>query len=145
MTSLIKVQFDIAQQLYNESEKTYKFTLYSFVFLILFCTVLGFALSKAIIDSVVKPVKKVTRKLEEISRNGGNLTQRIGINSDDEVGQLSKAFDGFMQKLQLMIKEVAGTAKAIASSREVALIITDLNQSSQKIGEIVQLITGISD
>ena len=59
-------------------------------------------------------VKKVTTKLKEISESDGDLTQRIGYVSKEEIGNLSKSFDTFMDKLQSIIKEVAGTAETIA-------------------------------
>lgn len=59
--------------------------------------------------SVIKPVNKATNKVNEIIRGieagEGNLTERLEVKSQDEIGQLSSGINRFLDQLQgIMIK-----------------------------------------
>ncbi|MCX7921956.1 MAG: methyl-accepting chemotaxis protein [Clostridia bacterium] len=140
---LIKIQIDVAKELYTSNEERFRQSVIGFAIIIIICIVIGFVLSYFTIRTVVVPVKKVTLKLNEISQNGGDLTQRIGINGKDEIGELSRAFDMFMDKLQIIIKEVMGSANTIAASSQQ--ISTAASESNKAMEQIVQTINGIAE
>ena len=71
-----------------------------------------------IISSVVKPVKAVARGLAEIATGDGDLTQRLAVNSRDEVGQLAENFNQFIEQIQNLIRAVAGNAGSLDSASE---------------------------
>ncbi|WP_234122066.1 methyl-accepting chemotaxis protein [Clostridium hydrogenum] len=234
---LVNVHVKAAANTYNESQSLFKRTIVEIILILVLSIFISLILSIIIAREIVAPVKKVTSKLKEISENDGDLTQRIGYDSKDEVGELSKNFDLFMDKLHAIIKEVSISAKTItdlsgnlnkatletaksldgvsatisqiasstsdsaaaveettaalteaaefseatleatrntalnskkaeeaaeegaakisqvvtsineiaSSSREVSSMVDDLDKSSKKIGEIIQLITGISE
>lgn len=58
----------------------------------------------------------ITRQLDEISSGAGDLTQRISVEHQDEIGHLSGLFNQFMENLQGMIKQIGANAEAVASS-----------------------------
>ena len=133
---LINIQVTVAKQLYEDSEQAYKDGMLQFSLFIFICIIIGIVLSFMTTRAVVVPVKMVTSKLKEISSNGGDLTQRIGINSKDEVGQLSNAFDGFIEKLQVMIVEISEAAIVIASSSQQ---LSTASSESNKVMEQIAL------
>ncbi|MDP4090882.1 MAG: HAMP domain-containing methyl-accepting chemotaxis protein [Bacillota bacterium] len=139
---VIKTYEDEATQSYNESKSTYNNTLALLIGLLSACILMSLALSIVIIRSIAVPVKKVTTKLQEISQSNGDLTQRIGYESRDEIGLLSSSFDTFMGKLQGIISEAAASAEAISSSSE------QLNRAAaattQSLEEISDAIIGIA-
>lgn len=105
-----------AKQIYKDDQISFIRTTAEYVSVIVICSIIMVILSIIIISSIVIPVRRVTEKLEEISNSNGDLTQRIGYDSKDEIGQLSKHFDIFIEKLQSIISEVAVSAKTISSS-----------------------------
>lgn len=111
-------QVAAAKQTYDESKRVYKITLIGLISLIVVCAIITLILSVIIIREIVVPVNKVTEKLKQISENNGDLTQRIGYESKDEIGELSSSFDTFVDKLHNIIKEVALSANTISSSSE---------------------------
>ena len=139
---LIADQVEASQQTYLDSETVYNNTKVILGTLILSCAVLTIVLSMIIIKATVTPIKIVTGKLKEISENGGDLTQRISYKSKDEVGELSNNFDLFIDKLQLIIREVASTAEDMNSSS------TQLNRaietSTRTLEEITNSVTEIA-
>ena len=49
---------------------------------------------------VVRPLLRLTRSVEAIRADTGNLGRRIALNSSDELGELATAFNALMQSLQ---------------------------------------------
>lgn len=123
-----------AKNTYDESIVEYSKTKTILVSLLGISIVSALILSFIIIRSVVIPVKRVTSKLKEISESNGDLTQRIGYEGKDEIGQLSMNFDRFIERLQLIIKEVSTTAETIAlSSSQLKEVTVDHTQTLEGI------------
>jgi methyl-accepting chemotaxis protein len=65
---------------------------------------------------ITKPIAKVAAGLKDIAQGEGDLTVRLAITSEDEVGELSKWFNIFMEKLLAIIKEIGGNADTLTTS-----------------------------
>ncbi|MCP8967233.1 methyl-accepting chemotaxis protein [Ectobacillus ponti] len=112
----MKKELQKANSTYQESTSVYNDTKTVLAVLVAASALLIVLLSVVIIRSITLPVNRVTAKLKEISQSNGDLTQRIGYSSKDEMGELSKSFDIFMEKLQSIIREVAHSAETISTS-----------------------------
>jgi methyl-accepting chemotaxis protein len=138
---IINEQIEASKQTYEISEKSYELTVIMLIVLIAICAVLTLLISIVIIRGTVGPLKRVTKKLKEISEDGGDLTQRIGYVSKDEIGELSSSFDLFIDKLQAIIKDVASTAdqmnvSSIQLSQSTGITTTTLEQITNTVTEI---------
>lgn len=136
-----------ANQTYNESKKVFITTLIELISLLVISAIVTLILCILLTKGIVSPIKKVTSKLKEISENNGDLTQRIGYNSKDEVGELSNNFDLFMDKLHTIIKEVSVSATTISSlSSQLAVATTYNVQSLEGISNTVsEIVASTSD
>ena len=72
-----------------------------------------------------KPIQEVISVLTDIDQGEGDLTKRVNIQSSDEIGEMGRLFDSFMEKVQdLMIKikvssnQVGDASAQISSSSE---------------------------
>jgi methyl-accepting chemotaxis protein len=65
---------------------------------------------------IVRPIFAVTAGLKDIAQGEGDLTKRLNADSKDEVGELAGWFNVFLEKLQGIIKQIAGNAKTLAGS-----------------------------
>ena len=54
----------------------------------------------------LKPLKDVVKNIDEVSTGNADLTQRIKVSTNDEIGDVANKFNGFMEKLQEIIGEV---------------------------------------
>jgi len=64
----------------------------------LISVLLSFFLSASFIRTILKPAEKLTRSVRNISR--GQLNQKIDINTDDEIGVLSREFNKMTERLR---------------------------------------------
>jgi len=144
---IINKQVTDAKTTYDESKAVYKNTIIAIGSLISICAAITLILSVIITEFITSPVKRVTTKLKEISNNGGDLTQRIGYESKDEIGELSRNFDLFIEKLQGIIKEVAASAETIAfSSAQLSTATISTTQSLEDISNtIVEIASSTSE
>lgn len=79
-------------------------------------TAILIALSLALVSTIVKPLNQITKSLNDIASNGGDLTQRLHVNTNDELGTLSNAFNLFVEKVHTLVKKTAETADSVNSS-----------------------------
>ncbi|OUS27117.1 hypothetical protein A9Q99_17630 [Gammaproteobacteria bacterium 45_16_T64] len=69
-----------------------------------------------IAKSIVLPIKRTVSMLQDIAHGEGDLTLRLHVESNDEVGQLATAFNQFVEKLQNLVKSISSTSKQLATS-----------------------------
>jgi len=82
---------------------------------------------------IVKPLKKAVNMLEDIAEGEGDLTTRLEVQSRDEIGELAKWFNIFIEKLQAMIKDIAVNAKVlIVSSNDLSALSTQMVSSADQ-------------
>ena len=86
-----------------------------------------------ITSTVVKPINRVVAGLQDAAEGDGDLTKRIDINSQDEVGELARWFNTFIEKIQHIIADVAQNAQNLtSSSKALADIAGHLSESASQ-------------
>jgi methyl-accepting chemotaxis protein len=89
--------------------------------------VLALALGRIITRSITRPVGKMVHMLKDIAQGEGDLTRRLDAARRDELGELAGWFNRFVEKLEGIIREIAGNARALAgSSTELSSTATQL-------------------
>jgi len=91
---------------------------------------------------VSEPLRMAVTRLEELASGAADLGVRIPVTSDDEVGQLSHAFNRFLDSLSNLIQQTRGSSEQVASSAKSLQQIT--SQSSSNISQAVQVMSQIS-
>ncbi len=98
------------------------------VFILLLIVILHFTM-----QILLKPIHETVEGLEEIAQGEGDLTARITVHSNDEVGLLAVSFNKFLDKLQHIITDIsAHTNHVNQSSNELANISTKLSENSNE-------------
>jgi methyl-accepting chemotaxis protein len=98
------------------------------VFMILFVLIGGFILSRSILGAILV-LQNVT---EDLARGNGDLTKRINIQANDEIGAVSHNFDTFIEVLQKLI------SMGKASSSENVAVSEQLSSTAIEIGKRVE-------
>ena len=83
--------------------------------------------------NIVRPLLAITEGLKDIAQGEGDLTKRLKADSKDEVGELAGWFNTFLEKLQGIIKQIAGNAKTLAgSSTELSATASQLASGAEE-------------
>ena len=79
------------------------------------CLVIG---GIVITRSVARPIAAIRAAIRDIASGEGDLTRRLTVASRDEVGDLARAFNQFMDRLHDIIGQVAQTSATVASASQ---------------------------
>ncbi|MFC1237226.1 methyl-accepting chemotaxis protein [Vibrio sp. F74] len=103
--------------------------------------VVGFIIIAIAALKLVTPIRTVVASLKDIASGEGDLTQRLEVKSEDEIGQLANNFNFFLEKLQGTIKEVIQTSNQVADTtaraEQAATQITNSSDSQFKEVDLV--------
>ncbi|MGE5708163.1 MAG: methyl-accepting chemotaxis protein [Bacteroidota bacterium] len=75
---------------------------------------------------VSRLLRRTTAIIQDLAEGEGDLTVRLPLDSQDEIGEMANGFNRFMDKLQGMIKEIK---TEIITLDEAASKLTDLSES----------------
>ncbi|MET1256006.1 methyl-accepting chemotaxis protein [Aliikangiella maris] len=115
----------------------------------------GLSIAILVTQSIIKPIKQTNMILENIAQGDGDLTKRIPVKSQDELGHLAQNFNQFTNKLQSIIKEISSVTTNVAKAADTMNLITKEtfegveNQNAQTfqvataITEMTQAIQGV--
>jgi len=82
---------------------------------------------------LTRPVNNLVEMVKDVATGEGDLTKRLDLRRKDEIGQLAHWFDVFMDKLQALIKEVAGVTNEVASAAtQIAASNEEMAQGMQQ-------------
>ncbi|MBF0102583.1 MAG: methyl-accepting chemotaxis protein [Desulfobacterales bacterium] len=96
----------------------------AFLFIVLSLLVGGIS----ILLSILRPINKVIDSMKDIAEGKGDLTRRIDILNQDEIGELAKWFNVFVDKLRVTITTIAtDIGKLNISSDHLKTIASDMS------------------
>ena len=81
----------------------------------------------ALVRSVSKALSNMLNMVKDLAEGEGDLTKRLEIVTHDELGELAKWFNTFLDQIHHIISQVSGTAEGVARASE------ELNATSQQI------------
>ena len=84
--------------------------------------------------SVTTPLGHFSSRLFEISKGEGDLTNRIQLKSSDEVSNMGKNFNGFLDNLQNMINSIKQTSENTMEVKN--RIVNDVNEAAIAVEQI---------
>ncbi|MBN1851368.1 MAG: methyl-accepting chemotaxis protein [Pirellulales bacterium] len=83
--------------------------------------------------SISKPLVALADGLQDIAQGDGDLTKRLEVTTKDEIGEVAKWFNIFVEKLQGIIRELADNARTLAgSSTELSATATQLASGAEE-------------
>lgn len=96
---------------------------------------------------LLAPLSRLAMSMQEIASGDADLTQRIPVTSEDELGQLSTHFNNFIESIHAMVIQVVDSAAQMQSlSKESHHMATENNnQVHQQQSEISQVAAAIHE
>ncbi|MGY3572577.1 methyl-accepting chemotaxis protein [Vibrio paucivorans] len=100
-----------------------------------------------ITNKLLAPFAQVATLLEDIGKGGGDLTQRLDDSRHDEVGQMAKGYNQFVQYLADLLRDVSNTGQEISTSvQSVDGMAHSMEQEiKQQTSQIEQVATAIHE
>jgi methyl-accepting chemotaxis protein len=92
-----------------------------------------FVVAMPIISQIKGSLNAVSKSLKNIAEDNGDLTVRIDVNNNDEIGELVNWFNSFMEKLQELMSSLIDTAVPLS---DAAKEIKSLSEDGQNISRI---------
>lgn len=115
-------------------------------------------------NTFLRPLQQIKDNLDDIAAGEGDLTRRLPIGSDDELGQLAGSFNRFVEKIHGLVKQIAdmtgqltelvGQVDAQAQRSEMAMdrqrhetdqVATAINEMSAAAHEVAQSAQGAAE
>ncbi|HFG1716575.1 TPA: methyl-accepting chemotaxis protein [Vibrio cholerae] len=126
----------------NTDQLNWKITL-----ALLVCASVIIVASVTMLHVSFKPLSSLNTLVANLSQGNGDLTQRLAVESKDEIGQICNSINLFIEKLQQMFIDVADSSKEIDRavvhlSNQARSNLNTLNQHTQ---ETEQAITAIEE
>ncbi len=97
-------------------------------------------------NALFRPLGVVSRALAKIADGNGDLTQRIPLTNQDEVGELAQNFNKFIDSLHQLIAHIRQQAKEIDHEAQNGLqrtqtSVSELNRQQQEITMVATAVT----
>jgi methyl-accepting chemotaxis protein len=93
-------------------------------------------LALATLGRMLGGLKQIRDAMREIAKGGGNLTRRLEVKSQDEVGETAEAFNTFLAGLQGTIKEVSRASLSVASgATELSASAEEMSSTTNEIAK----------
>ncbi len=83
--------------------------------------------------SISSPLKNTVAMVKDIAEGKGDLTKRLAIKYEDEVGEVSRWVNAFIENIQWMVKNIVRDTETIkTASSELSVLSGKLNRNSEQ-------------
>ncbi|WP_256759412.1 methyl-accepting chemotaxis protein [Cohnella sp. WQ 127256] len=104
---------------------------------ILICLVIGGCIIFFILRSILKPIRQLKDHAVEVSN--GNLTASSHVKSNDEIGELGRAFNDMQHNLRSLIQDVEASAEQVtSSSKQLTVSSEQTSAATEQVAIAVQ-------
>ncbi|WP_313339169.1 methyl-accepting chemotaxis protein [Stutzerimonas nitrititolerans] len=98
-------------------------------------------------NALLRPLMLIKNNLDDMAQGDGDLTQRLPVTSSDELGDLARSFNRFVEKIHSLVQQVAGTTTQLAGL--VGAVASQAQRSEQAMAaqrhETDQVATAINE
>ncbi len=119
----------------------------SIIMVILVVVITSGVMVFAIKKLLTNPLMKIVHAMDDIATGDGDLTQRIDMKRNDELGQLSASFNLFVENIQKIIKQCSHTTEQVLQESDgMNSLVSEFtrNVTEQK-GYIEQIATAATE
>jgi len=103
------------------------------LFISLLAFILGIGLATVIARSITTPINQTSAMLCDIAQGEGDLTRRLPVVGKDEISELCRWFNTFVQKIQGVVKSIdSNTITLSAASEELSAASTQIAASAEE-------------
>lgn len=143
LSELKNIEKELGDAAANHMRSEYKFSIIFSVTLLLIGAVANTMAIHISIHSVSRPLINVNKQFAEvgkaIEKGEGDLTMRIDVKTNDEIGQLASGINAFIEILQnTMAKIVDGSNRLDEIARLVGKNVAESNDNAQSVSSLME-------
>ncbi|MFM2586800.1 methyl-accepting chemotaxis protein [Vibrio sp. TBV020] len=99
------------------------------------------------IQKALAPLQTLSSSMEALSKGDGDLTQRIKVDTKDEIGQLATHVNAFIAKLQEIVKDIARSSSELDTQSKVSTDVARQTSDglSVQLNEMSQIATAVHE
>ncbi|MES9846058.1 MAG: methyl-accepting chemotaxis protein, partial [Candidatus Sedimenticola sp. 6PFRAG5] len=120
-----KEGWDIQERALNDSREASDQATLASLAVIVGGLVLALVLGAYITLSIKHPLEKIVERLRDIAEGEGDLTQRLDVQDETELGELSRWFNEFIMAIQDMVQQIREVSELLSSAAEETSVITE--------------------
>jgi methyl-accepting chemotaxis protein len=107
---------------------------------------LGVVITSYISRKISGPIKNAVDMLKNIAQGEGDLTQRLKVETKDEVGEMAEWFNKFIDTIQKIVKDVAQNANLVKdASGELSEISRQMTSGAEHTSEKANLVASAGE
>lgn len=69
-----------------------------------------------LVHRALRPVRRAASAMHDVATGEADLTQRLAVETDDEVGNLARQFNAFVERMQTTLKDVHSTSRTVLNA-----------------------------
>lgn len=101
----------------------------------------GIILSMVVANSINKPLGNMIGRVKDLSEGEGDLTQRLNLNTKDELGLMAGYLDKFLNQIHEIVKTLAENSSSVLQSAEILTESSEsMSTSSEELSQQAQSI-----
>ncbi|ATP40612.1 chemotaxis protein [Solibacillus sp. R5-41] len=128
----------------KEIDESASFILYTTLLVLIIAIVVSAIAVHFVVKGIIRPIDKL--KVSAVTISKGDLTEKVTITSNDEIGQLGQAFNDMQESLRTLIKKVEVNAEEVASSAEELTANADQTSSAtEQVAIAIQEVASSAD
>ncbi|MEK7483662.1 MAG: methyl-accepting chemotaxis protein, partial [Planctomycetota bacterium] len=126
-------------------QKSQKLLYITFIVLVLL-VIISLIMGAYFFSEIIRPINKVSEALQDIAEGQEDLTQRLQIKKNNEIGKLAHEFNIFVNKIQKIIAKISTqTTLQFDESKKVGDSVTPMRLNSGAVKERVHIIASASE
>lgn len=115
-TELGKYEDEQAVEAEKEATDVYKTAVTGLLIVCLISILVGIACAVLITRGITGPLGRMLDMIKDIAQGEGDLTKRLNVDSKDELGEVSRWFNLFVEKLHNIISQISSTSTQVAAA-----------------------------
>lgn len=147
-TGIYVDEVDQRVAIYEENRKTQiNDGIMSAIIVSIVCLVITVLLVSIVVNKAIEPLKNMVSKLNNIAQGDGDLTGRLDTKGNDEVAELGRAFNTFVDKLQPIMRDVQISSRdVLQASKDIDTQTSHHSQTMQSHSiETEKVVTAVSE
>jgi methyl-accepting chemotaxis protein len=139
LNELVNLEKKLAKDRHLSAAKTYRTVLIISAAVCLIAAIISIIMSIFMKSVIIAPINKTVEVIENVAQ--GDLTKRIDVVSNDEIGEMATHFNRLADKLHNTITQVAGSSNEVSSAaamldKATEQIATGVEEAAMQVNSI---------